>query len=267
MEDFARAWNKWFDVIEVGARPVSERMIELAGITAGQRVLDLATGIGEPALTLARKVGGSGEVVALDHSPQMLAFGRQRADAAGVNNIDFREMDLDSLDLPEGHFDAVFCRWGLMFVADLPRCLAAIHKALRPGGAFAATVWGAAEKAPSLSLSMQVANQVLGIVDPAVPAPFSLADVDAFRAEITRAGFGTFSGEWVPVVYEFPSAQAYLEHRLDCSALFRDRLALLSKDKKQAVMSAITEAVEAYRSDSGRLRMVNQTYCAVGKKP
>ncbi len=266
MDDFAQAWHKWFDVIEVGAQPVSERMIALAGIAAGQRVLDLATGVGEPALTAARRVGDGGAVVALDLSPQMLAFGRQRAAAAGLKNIEFREMDLDALDLPEGHFDAVLCRWGLMFAADLPRCLAALAKALRPGGSLAAVVWGPAEKAPSLSLSMRVANEVLGIVDPTVPAPFSLADTEAFRAEIERAGFDAVRIEWLPVVYEFPSAQDYLAHRLDCSAVYRDKLAVLSNDRRQAVEAAIVEALAPYRSDGGGLRMVNHAYCAVGKK-
>ena len=110
----ASGWKKWSSLIDKGAAPVSEKMIELAGIQPGHRVLDVATGYGEPALTAARRVGPEGEVVATDIAAEMIAFGRERAAAAGLDNVRFIETDAASLDFPEDDpgFDAALSRWG-----------------------------------------------------------------------------------------------------------------------------------------------------------
>jgi enediyne biosynthesis protein CalE5 len=81
------------------------KLVELAGIRTGQRVLDIATGIGEPAVTAARAVGDKGYVTATDISPEMLAIGKQRAQHEGLKNIEFREGDAEMLDLPSSSFD------------------------------------------------------------------------------------------------------------------------------------------------------------------
>jgi ubiquinone/menaquinone biosynthesis C-methylase UbiE len=99
-------------------QPVSERMVELADIQPGQRVLDVATGSGEPAVTAAYRVGPSDHVIATDLSSQMIALGRERVAERGLYNIDFREMDAETLDLPEKSFEIAFCRLGLMYLPD-----------------------------------------------------------------------------------------------------------------------------------------------------
>jgi ubiquinone/menaquinone biosynthesis C-methylase UbiE len=81
----------------------------LAAIQPGYRILDIATGIGEPAVTAVRKVSPTGQVVATDLSPQMLAIGKERAAELGPTNIEFHEMDADALDFPENSFHAVLC--------------------------------------------------------------------------------------------------------------------------------------------------------------
>ena len=111
-DSVARAWHNW-QALTVGAtRRVSERLVEKAGVRSGDRVLDVAAGIGEPALTAAGVVGREGKVVATDISPEMLAFARERALAAGIDNIEFLEADASSLDFRPASFDAALSRWG-----------------------------------------------------------------------------------------------------------------------------------------------------------
>src|SRR5215470_1433797 len=86
--DVAQGWRKRWAAFEQGAQPLSDRMMELAHIAVGQRVLDVATGIGEPAMTAARRVGSSGSVVAIDQAPQMLALARERMQEAGIGNVE-----------------------------------------------------------------------------------------------------------------------------------------------------------------------------------
>ncbi len=113
-ETRAAAWDKWFHIIEGGAQGLSDRMVALAAIGPGARVLDVASGLGEPAVAAARRAGPEGAVLATDLSPEMLGYGRKRAEKLGLDNIEFRQMDAQALELPEASFDAVLCRWGVI---------------------------------------------------------------------------------------------------------------------------------------------------------
>src|SRR5258708_28768505 len=114
----AQGWRRRWAALEQGAQPLSDRMMYLAHVAPGQRVLDVATGIGEPAMTAACQVGPSGSVVAIDQAPQMLAVARERMQAAGIRTVEFVEGDAEAATLPLDSFDGVVCRWGLMFFHD-----------------------------------------------------------------------------------------------------------------------------------------------------
>src|SRR4051812_1268828 len=111
----AEGWMRWCEFNDRADAHISERLVELAGVRPGCRVLDIAAGYGEPALTAARKTGPRGRVVATDISAEMLAFGRERAAAAGLDNVEFVEADASSLDFPTASFDAAVSRWGIIF--------------------------------------------------------------------------------------------------------------------------------------------------------
>src|SRR6266576_7165808 len=128
----ATGWKKWVDEMTATTQPVSDRLVELAGIGPGSRVLDVAAGYGEPALTAARKAGPDGHVVATDISAEMLAYGRERAAAAGLDNVEFIESDAASLDFPKASFDAALSRWGIIFEPDGEAAAARLRTFLRP---------------------------------------------------------------------------------------------------------------------------------------
>ena len=120
-DSVANNWKKWWKTIERGAEKV-RRLIELAEIKPGSRVLDIATGIGEPAITAANQIGNNGHILATDISPQMLSVAKQRAISLGLQNvIEFKEGDTETIDLPSSTFDAVLCRWRLMSYQILRR--------------------------------------------------------------------------------------------------------------------------------------------------
>jgi len=152
----------WWKIFERSAQHVCDRLVELAAIQPGYRILDIATGIGEPAVTAVRKVSPTGQVVATDLSPQMLAIGKERAAELGLTNIEFHEMDADALDFPENSFHAVLSRWALMFLVDLPGTLVRVRKILAPGGRLAAAVLGAREN-NSVALTIDIIQRMLQI--------------------------------------------------------------------------------------------------------
>src|ERR1700691_16753 len=140
-DDSAEGWKRWWPTFERAAQTVTDRLVELANVRAGDRVLDIATGSGEPALTAARAVGQSGRVVAVDMSPGMLAIARERIATAGPKNVDLVESDGESLRLDPHSYDALLCRWRLMFMPDLDGVMRAMHLAIKPAGHFATAVW------------------------------------------------------------------------------------------------------------------------------
>src|SRR3954468_18235425 len=114
----AVGWKEWSEFNDSADRHISERLVELAGVQRGSRVLDVAAGYGEPALTAARRAAPDGRVVATDISAEMLAFGRERAAEAGASNLEFMQSDANSLDFPHESFDAAVSRWGIIFEPD-----------------------------------------------------------------------------------------------------------------------------------------------------
>ena len=147
---------------------VSTKLCDVAGIKPGDRVLDISTGIGEPAVTAARLVGPDGSVYATDQSPAMLRVARERVSELGLTKIEFVEADAEALELPEAEFDAAVCRWGLMFLPSPQDALRRIHRSLKPGAKFATSVWSTPDNVPFISLPMGIAQKVL---QPPPPPP------------------------------------------------------------------------------------------------
>ncbi len=259
----AEAWDKWFPVLERGAQILSDRLVELANIGPGDRVLDVATGLGEPAATAARRVGADGDVDGVDLSPGMLEFARRRAARLGLENIAFREADADQLDISEGIYDAIICRWGLMFMSDLKSTLESFRALLKPEKRIAAAIWGPPEDAPALSLGNRIVLAALELPPPQEGAgtPFALCDVGSALATFEAAGFRGVNGEWLTVTYTFESAEEFTQFRRERSKPLEDRIAHFPSDRREAAWQAVTEAARQFADTNGVVRMENRTYC------
>ena len=268
-DSVATGWQKWWKTIENGAQTVSDKLVELAEIRAGQRVLDIATGIGEPAITAGKIVGQKGHVTATDISTEMLAIGEERARSLGLQDImEFVQSDAENLNLREDDkFDAILCRWGLMFLPNLDTTLSNIHEKLVSGGRLAAAVWSEPSKVPFINLSMDTSRKHLGtLLGQGLPGPFSLADVDALKKSFDKAGFVDIRTEKIPVIFEFDSGEDYAKFNQDIVAPIRTILSKETETKKQQVWNDITEQAKLKYSDpdSGRVKFVNEAICIVG---
>lgn len=261
-------WEKWWDVIENGANMVSERMLEMANVQPGQRILDVATGIGEPALTAARRVGEAGHVIATDQARDMLAIAKRRAQARGLNKVTFREMDGETLGTTEQDFDAVLCRWGLMFMPDVDRALIGMHGQLKPGGTMAAAIWSSPDKVPSISLAIGVARELLQLPPPpqGTPNPFCLADTAMLKQKLQGAGFKNIRIEPVIVDFAMPSAKVYVEFTRDINAPLVALLANRTSEQQEHVWEAITKAVQLHATQDGSIHIKNEAICISGTK-
>ncbi|MDD9903144.1 MAG: methyltransferase domain-containing protein [Rhodospirillaceae bacterium] len=264
----AAAWDKWFPILEDGAQVLSDRMVALAGIGPGDRVLDVATGLGEPAATAARAVGGSGHVDGVDLSAGMLDFAQRRADRLGLTNLSFREADANALEVPEQPYDAILCRWGLMFMQDLKTTLQSFHALLKPGGRVVAAIWGPPEDAPALSMGNRIVLSALDLPPPNEGAgtPFALSDVDAATKTFGESGFRDVSGEWLPVTYTFESVDEFIQFRRERSKPLEDRIAHFPSAKRDAAWQKVAEAARTFADTAGAVRMTNKAYVIAARR-
>ena len=270
-ESVAAGWQKWFRTFEKGAYKMSDRLIELAKIKPGTKVLDIATGIGEPAITVAKRVGTSGHVLATDISSQMLSIARNRAIAEHLEGIiDFKEGDAATIDLPELSFDSALCRLGLMFLDDLDSGLVNINKSLVNGGRFAASVWATSEKVPQLALAMNTVRKELNISSPpplGTPGPFSLADENILKKSLVRCGFKVIEIERINIGFEFDSAPEYTNFTKDIAAPVLKMLNDQTIDRKEKIWEAVTEEATKYvKNNTGSIVLDNEAKCIVGVK-
>jgi ubiquinone/menaquinone biosynthesis C-methylase UbiE len=267
-DNAAAGWQAWWQNIERGAQKVSDKLVEMAQIKPGDRVLDIATGIGEPAVTAAKRVKPNGKVVATDISAQMIAIAKARAKSLGLDNVmEFREGDAEKLDLPTSSFNAVLSRWGLMFLPNLPGALGRIRELLVPGGRLAAAVWSTPAKVPMIDLAISTVRKQVNAPPPpsGTLGPFSLADHEALKQSLVQAGFKDVRVEIFSITFDFDSAEAYTSFQQAVTAPIQAMLANQTEEKRKQAWNAVTEAVRSYADSHGRVNIDNEVICVAGK--
>lgn len=249
-KDWSRAaegWRKNDARLRETSAPVTKRLLELTGIARGQRVLDIASGTGEPALPAAEIVGPQGFVLGTDLSEEMLAVAREKAAARGLSNVEFRQVDGEELAVDPESFDAVLCRWGIMFMPDAGRCLRQAQGALKPGGRVALSVWGPPERNPFFTVPMGVLMRYVEIPPPRPGAPgvFAFADKDRLASTLGEAGFRDvqIEGFELPMA-AFDSGQEYWQYTREMAAPVAALLAQLPADTQRTVGEEIARAAE-----------------------
>jgi SAM-dependent methyltransferase len=267
--DAAPGWRAWLEVLEAadGGRAVSRALVQLAGIGLGDAVLDVAAGYGEPGLTAARAVAPGGPVVCTDISAEMLAVGRERAAAAGLDNLEFLEGDAEELAFEEASFDAVLSRQGLQFLPDVAGVLARLRSFLKPHGRLAAAVWGPpqavqfAAPVPLIRAELQLPPPPAGI-----PGPFALADAGQLAALVEAAGFTDVQTDTVTAIYQPGSAELATRWLRDVAPPITSLVDGRPPEVQERVWAKVTQAWAPYTTADGRVRLENQAVWVTGTK-
>jgi SAM-dependent methyltransferase len=263
----ASGWKKWAPLLDRAAKPVRERLVELAAIEPGNRVLDVAAGYGEPAMTAARRVGPEGHVVATDISREMLAYGRERAAGAGLDNVEFVELDASSLDFPAQSFDAALSSWGIIFDPEGEATAARVRGFLKPGARMAISSWGPPDRVPMLGVPARTVMELFQIPPPppGTPGPLSRPTPEAIGGLLEAGGFSDVEVVEETVWTDLDSPEEFTtfvrEIAPPISAMIRDRTA----EEQARAWDAITEAIRSRADGSGRIRLENQSLLAAGR--
>jgi SAM-dependent methyltransferase len=262
----ATGWRKWSELIDEVSSTISDRLVDLAGVQPGSRVLDVAAGYGEPTLTAARRAGPDGSVVATDISAEMLAYGRERADAAGLGNIEFIEADAASLQFPANSFDGALSRWGIIFDPDGEGAAARVREFLKPGARFAISSWGSPDRVPFLAIPMRTTMSRLGVdpPPPGTPGPLSRPTPEALGGLLEGGGFSDVNVEETEVTFEWESPEQFATFVREIAPPITAMMASHPKDVQDQTWAAITDAAREQAGGDGRLKLSNLVLLASG---
>jgi SAM-dependent methyltransferase len=242
-------------------------MVELAEVRPGSRVLDVAAGYGNPSLTAAAVAGAEGKVVATDISPEMLAYGRERAAAAGLENVEFVASEAASLDFPPGSFDAALSRFGIIFEPEAEAAAARVRSFLDPGSKMVISSWGPPERVPFIAVPMGTAMRTLGVdpPPPGTPGPLSRPTREALGGLLEGGGFSEVEVEETEVAFEWESPREFVDMVKDTVPPLVALIAKHEPDDPEKAWDAILGAVEERAADDGTVTFSNLVLLAFGR--
>jgi SAM-dependent methyltransferase len=249
----AAGWDAQREHVAESMQALTGWLLDAIDPRPGESMLELAAGPGQLAFDLAPRLQPGGLLVCTDRSPNMVEAGRRAAREAGLAGVEHRVADALALDLPDRSLDAVVCRMGYMLMVDPDRAFAETRRVLRPDGRVGFVVWADADQNP-WATTLFGALEDGGWQPPAAPGGpgmFSLAEPGRRAAVLRGAGLRVIRDEPVPVVWEYPSFDAYWEIQGSLSggiSRLRDELA---GPELERLRNAIRSAIEPLRHGDG----------------
>lgn len=243
-------WQKHLGTIRTMFQPVTQALIDDAGIVEGQSILDVAGGSGEPSFTIAERVGPGGSVMCTDVVAEMVAGAQSEAQRRELKNMEFRQCAADSLPFENSSFDRVICRLGAMFFPDPLAAAGEMLRVTKPSGAIAFAVWGKSELNPFFCLVTEVLERHVGATtpaDPNGPGAFRFDEPDTLAQILRQAGAVEVKERPLEfLITALMSPEEFWEMRSETSGTLREKLAPLSSHQRNLIAQEIQEAARKF---------------------
>jgi SAM-dependent methyltransferase len=261
----AGGWEARADPMRRATMPVSAWMVEALRLQPGDSVLELAAGPGDTGFLAAELIRPGGTLISTDFVPEMLTVAQRRAEALGIDNVRFRQIDAEtSIDLPAASVDGVLCRWGYMLLAEPGTALRETRRVLRPGRRVALAAWTGPDENRWSSLGMrELARR--GLTEPPAPdepGQFAWAAPGEIAEQLAQAGFAEHEVEVVEFLYRYPSFDEWIATQRDMSMRFADVVDGLDAATLQEVLEALRGAAEPFFEPDGSLAIPARTWVA-----
>jgi ubiquinone/menaquinone biosynthesis C-methylase UbiE len=247
-------WEKYREVVRELFAPVSDALIEDAGVVSGSSVLDVATGHGEPALRIAEVVGASGEVVGADPAVGMIDEARRAASHLSVKNIRFEVAGADSLPFPDNHFDAVISRFGVMFFPAPANGIREMLRVLKPGRTMSFSAWHYLDNNPFHYSVARIVNRFSPETElpPDAPGPFRFATPGKLRSIVEEAGAKDVSERLLQFSINAPlTVEDFWNFRCEWAEKLGQRIAALPKEAQIELKKEILDEFRSYEKGAG----------------
>jgi SAM-dependent methyltransferase len=257
----AEGWEAHADDLRRDTMAVSSWMVDAIDPQPGHTVLDIAAGIGDTGFLAAELIAPGGTLICSDLMPEMLSAAQRRAEALGIRNVRFRQIDAEAIDQPAATIDGVLSRWGYMLMADAEAALRDTRRVLKPGARVALAAWADRGANPWTVLPAQelVAR---GKVEPAPPGPgqFAWAEEGAIADTFDAAGFVEHEVHALDFTFRYSSVRAWWDYSRDTS--LRVREAPVTPGEEDEVVAALAEQAAPWTAEDGSLALPAQTWVA-----
>jgi SAM-dependent methyltransferase len=263
-DEAAKGWGRQADRTQSAALPISEWMIAHTDPRPGEQVLELAAGPGDTGFLAARLIQPGGTLISSDAVAGMLDIARERAAEQGLDNVEFKQLQLEWIDLPTASVDIVLCRWAFMLIVDPAAALRETRRVLKPGGRLALAVWDVPDANP-WAVIIQRALVELGYAEPTPPGGpgmFALANPTTLTELLEEAGFLDIEIEHVAISREYASAIDWLGETRDLSRQFAAVWADLGDEARQSLRDHVAAAAAPYADASGALILPGSSLAA-----
>ena len=261
------ASERWKAKSAAMGQPVTDALVEYARPAPGMQVLDLASGTGEPAISLASRVGAQGHVTALDQSADLLGIATQRARSRGLTNFATQQADAHSLPFSDNRFDLGTSRFGVMFFRDPVLALRELRRVLRPGARACFLAWGTFDQ-PYWQSMMGIVHRHVGgpLLQPDAPNPFRFAQSGSLSEVLRSAGFSAVEEETKTLPWTWPGPVEEVWEQAQAVAVpFRPMLERVPGDKWPEIHADVHAAVRQY-SDGEKIAFGASVVLASGTK-
>ena len=251
--EMAPTWERRRGYIEEVAAPVRDWMVSELAPRAGETVLELAAGAGDTGFEVARILGADGRLICSDLSPAMVDAARRRGHELGLDNVDYRVVDAERIDLDDDSVDGVLCRYGYMLMADRVAALSETRRVLRRGGRLVLTVWGPPERNPFFALVAMnlIRRGHMAPPDPERPGIFSMADEERTTALLEAVGLDEVRIEEVPGRFSFDDVDEHLGFVADTAGPLAAVLRGLPDEERTAIKAGLEEACAPFATGGG----------------
>ena len=254
-ERVAAAWNRWSPTLERWWATVTETMLEMAGIGPGSRVLDVAGGSGQPALTAAARVGPNGYVLSTDLSANLVRLAVENAQARGLDAARFeaRVMDGERLDLPDASFDAALSRLGLIYFPDRKQALGEIRRVLTPGGRVVLASFTTPQANPFFSIPIAIIRRRAQLAPPSPggPGPFSLGSQELMEDALQQAGFRDTQVRVVQAPLRLANTAECVRFERESYGALQEMLAGFSEAERETTWQEVHQALTHLEGPDG----------------
>ena len=261
-------WNKIaekFDIWLPQLAPVGEALLEALDAQPGDHIIDMGSGTGEPALTLARRLNGHIQITGIDAAEGMVKVAQNKVANERLPGINFSTMPAKKINFNNNHFDRALCRFGVMLFEDPLQGLKEMRRVLKPGGYFALAVWSTPETMRTMYWSYEVfRHRIDEDYHPPLAKVTSLGAPGIVENLLREAGFTEFTVVPKTFHYQFESFNAYWD-AVEASDILKMQYDALPEDQRNGIRDEVGRFARDFIQD-GNLVIPHEYLLVTGNK-